>query len=465
MEAFREQSYWEFRGMSHDEIRAKYNCKNDRELTKVYRNNTEENIEKFIARVEEWYKEVEKKYSGKNVLIVSHWWVFRPINRYLNNLSIDEAFYWVPWIKNAKLYKLPNYKKSNLLDKWIISELNNLIWDVSKNLDNYKLNEATKPIVKFMDNLTNWYVRRSRKRFWWSEITEDKLEAYNTLYEVLVEICKVIAPYMPFISEYIFRNLTWKTSVHLELYPTKNQAFILENLNANMSEVQNIITLWLAARAKAKLRVRQPLNYVKITHKLNEYFEEIIKEELNVKEVKVFDGNEVPSQICKPNARLIWPKFGQNVKFIISEAKTWNFIKLENWNVKVWEFELSPWEFELEFVPNENNKKPNELFESWNWFVVAIDTTITEDLKLEGYARDLVRHIQESRKDANFNVDDRIQISISWDMIGNILSKFKEYIEKETLSKIVPNLENANLEKEIEVEDLKVKLKLKNNKG
>jgi isoleucyl-tRNA synthetase len=182
---------------------------------------------------------------------------------------------------------------------------------------------------------------------------------------------------------------------------------------------------------------------------------------LNVKEVKVFDENEIPSQICKPNARLIWPKFGQNVKFIISEAKAWNFIKLENWNVKVWEFELSPWEFELEFVPNENNKKPNELFESWNWFVVAIDTTITEDLKLEGYARDLVRHIQESRKDANFNVDDRIQISISWDMIWDILSKFKEYIEKETLSKIVPNLENANLEKEIEVEDLKFNLKLK----
>lgn len=460
-EAFREQSYWEFRGMTHDEIRKKYNCKNDRELTKIYRNNSQEPLKLFEERVLKWYKNIETKYRWKNILIVSHGWVFRPINKYLNNLTDDQAFYWVPGLENAKLYRLPNYKKSNNLDRWIISELNTLVWEITTSLDNYKLNEAAKPIVKFMDNLTNWYVRRSRKRFWKSDTDTDKLEAYNTLYEVLVETCKVIAPYMPFVSEFIYKNLTWSESVHLELYPVKNPAFIFEDLNINTSQVQNIITLWLAARAKAKIRVRQPLSYVKITHKLDEYFEEIIKEELNVKEVKIFEENEIPSQICKPNARLIGPKFGQNVKFIIQEAKSWNFTVLENWNVKVWEFELVPWEYELEFVSNEDNKKSNELLESGNWLVVAIDTTITEDLKLEGYTRDIVRQIQEARKDADFNVDDRIQVSISWDMVGEILSKFKSYIEAETLSTIVWDLQNAYLEKEFEIEDLKMKLRLK----
>ncbi len=460
--AFREQSYWEFRGMTHDEIKVKYNCKTNSDLTRVYRNNSEENSQSFEKRVLEWYLNVEKKYEWKNVLIVAHGWVFRPINKYINNLTHDEAFYWVWWIRTSKLYKLPNYSKSNKLDKWIISELNILSSEVSNALDNYKLNEAAKPIVKFMDNLTNWYVRRSRKRFWWNEMTQDKLEAYNTLYEILVETCKIIAPFMPFVSENIFKNLTGKESVHLELFPVKNPAFIFEDLSKNTKEVQDIITLGLAARANAKLRVRQPLQYIKVTHKLDDYFEEILKEELNVKEIRVFSENEIPSQICKPNARLIGPKFWWDVKFIISEAKQGNFKILENWNVKVGEFELQVGEFEVEFVSNESSKNTNEILESWNGMVVALDTTITEDLKLEWYTRDIVRHIQESRKDANFNVDDRIEISISWDnLIENILTKFKNYIQSETLSTIVSNLEKADLEKEVEIEDIKIILKLK----
>jgi isoleucyl-tRNA synthetase len=114
---------------------------------------------------------------------------------------------------------------------------------MTKALDNYRLNDGAKPIVLFMDNLTNWYVRRSRKRFWATGMTEDKLQAYNTLYEVLVETTKLIAPYMPFVSEYIFKNLTSKESVHLELYPVKNPAFILKDLSESTKEVQDIITL------------------------------------------------------------------------------------------------------------------------------------------------------------------------------------------------------------------------------
>lgn len=460
MEEFREQSYWEFRWMSHDEIIKKYNCKNNRELSRIYRNNSEENVLEFEKRVIDWYKLVEEKYAWKNILIVSHGGVFRPINKYINNLTTDEAFFGLAWIKNSKLYKLPNYKKSNNLDKWIISELNILIWHVRKWLDEYKLNEPTKYIVKFMDNLTNWYIRRSRKRFWSDWMTQDKFEAYSTLYEVLIEVTKVIAPYMPFVSEYIFTNITWKSSVHLELFPEKNVWFIFEELSKYTNDVQNLITLWLSARANSKIRVRQPLSYAKITTKLTPYFEEILKEELNVKEIKLFNLDEIPSQICKPNARLIWPKFWNNVKLIISEAKSWNFKLLDSWSVLVWEFELSPWEFEVEFVSKGGTKNQNEIIESWNGTVIELYTFITDDLKLEWYARDFVRHIQEARKSANFNVDDRIEISISWNNIENILNKFKNYIESETLSTIKDSMQNYVFEKELEVEDLKINLRL-----
>lgn len=459
---FTEQYAGKFDGLSHDDIKKMYNVTSTAEMRRLYKEeNWVENVEAFEKRVLEAYNEIQKENVWKNVLIVAHAWTFRPINRQLNNLTKYEAHFAWDSCDNWVIYKLPNYTKNNPLDKWIISELHTLTWEVRKSLDNYKLNEAAKPIVKFMDNLTNWYIRRSRKRFWKSDTDSDKLEAYNTLYDVLVEVSKVIAPYMPFVSEYIFKNLSSKTSVHLELYPTKNKAFIFEDLNWNTKEVQDIITLWLAARANAKLRVRQPLQYVKITHELSEYFKEIIKEELNVKEVKVFDKNEIPSQICKPNARLIGPKFGWDVKFIIQEAKLWNFTTLENGNVKVWEFELQVGEFEIEFVSSESSKNTNEVLESGNWMVVALDTTITEELKLEWYTRDIVRHIQESRKEADFNVDDRIEINISWDMVWEILGKFKSYIESETLSTIVSELQNANLEKEVEVEGLKLKLKLK----
>ena len=434
---FQEQSYWEFMWMTHDEIKNKYNCKSDRELTKIYRNNKEEPLIDFEKRVIKWYKNLEKKYANKNILLIAHGGVFRPINKYINNLSDEIAYFWVPWIKNSRLYKLPNYKKSNSLDKWIISELNKLIWEVSLNLDNYKLNEATKPIVKFMDNLTNWYIRRSRKRFWKSENDLDKIEAYNTLYDVIVELTKIIAPFMPFISEYIYQNLTFNSSVHLDLFSTENKAFIFNKLNKDIALTQDIITLWLAWRANAKIRVRQPLSYIKIPFKLDEYYIDILKEELNVKEVFVFEEKELPTKICKPNARIIWPKFWKDVKFIIQEAKSWNFEELEWWKVKVWNFVLENQEYELEFVLNENQNK-NEIFETWNKVLISLNTILTKDLILEWYARDIVRQIQEARKEADFEVDDRIFIEIQTKNLDFLetIKVFKNYIQQETLSSI-----------------------------
>jgi len=359
------------------------------------------------------------------------------------------------------LHKLPNYKKSNPLDKWIISELNKLTYDVSSWFDNYKLNEATRPIVAFMDNLTNWYIRRSRKRFWKSENDTDKIEAYNTLYEVLVELSKIISPFMPFVSESIYKNLTKNESVHLDMFPETNPSFILEQLSKDMDLTQKVINLWLAARANAKLRVRQPLSYIKITEELSDYYLEIIKEELNIKAINIFKQEEKPKKICKPNGRNIWPKFGTNVKFIMEQAKTWNFKELENGNILVWEFELENGDFEIVFEATSDNKTANEIIESWFGTVISLCTQLDNDLINEWYARDIVRQIQEARKQADFEVSDRIQISISGENVSSIIEKFSNYIETETLSKIVQNIDTPNLEKDLEIEDLKIKLKIK----
>ena len=371
-------------------------------------------------------------------------------------LPLWNTYYFFTTYANIDNFKATwNKTRNNNLDKWLISELNELTKEVATWFDEYKLNEASKPIVKFMDNLTNWYIRRSRKRFWKSENDGDKLEAYETLYFTLVELTKIIAPFMPFISEHIYKELTGEKSVHLTNFPTYDESLINEWLNADTDKVQKIITLGLAWRANQKIRVRQPLNSITITDKLDNYYTEIIKEELNVKEVLVVDWNSLAKQICKPNGRAIWPKFGWDVKFIMSEAKAWNFKELENWNVKVWDFELEVWDFELVFETSDTWA----LIEAGFWMVIAMDNNITEELKIEGYARDLVRQIQEARKEADYQVDDRIEVSISW--ADEVLKTFKTYIETETLSVLVENINSADIDKEVELEDLKVVLKLK----
>lgn len=385
---------------------------------------------------ESWVEEVVKK------VVLPLWNTYYFFTTYANIDNFETK-----WLKNPE----------NILDKWLISELNELALEVRNAFDNYKLNEATRPIVKFMDNLTNWYIRRSRKRFWKSENDWDKLQAYETLYFALVELTKILAPFMPFLSDYIFKNLTGKESVHLEDFPVYDKNLIDLELNKNTDTVQKIINLGLSWRANQKIRVRQPLKSIKITENLDDYYIEIIKEELNVKEVFVVDWTTLAKKICKPNWRNIGPKFGSSVKFIISEAKAWNFTELENGNVKVWEFELENTDFELVYESSDSSAK----IESGFGMVISMDDEITEELKQEWFARDIVRHIQEARKEADFNVEDRIFVKIESLDLAETINNFKNYIESETLSKLENNLENFDLEKEIEIENFKLKISIK----
>ena len=357
-------------------------------------------------------------------------------------------------IDNFEPKGLPDNLDNNL-DKWLLSELNTLTREVSEWFDEYKLARATKPIVKFMDNLTNWYIRRSRKRFWKTENDGDKLQAYETLNYVLVETTKVLAPFMPFISEHMYKNLTGNESVHLTDFPSFDASVINEQLNSDTDTIQKIITLGLAWRANNKLRVRQPLQSITVTQVFDDFFTEILKEELNVKEVRVVDGSSLAKQVCMPNGRIIWPKFGKDVKFIITEAKAGNFEILENWNAQVGHFELDSGDFELVFQAGDSGA----LIEAGFGMVIAMDDTITEELKIEGYYRDVVRYIQEARKTADYQVDDRISVQLSG--ADSIVAKFKENIESETLSTLVETLEAFDVEKSLEIDDLNIVIKLK----
>ncbi len=427
-------------------------------LWKIIKQYAQEILKDFEDRVEEWYKEIQEKYKWKNVLIVSHWWVFRVLNKYINNLNEEKAYYIMPSIKNANLIKLKSYQLTNLLDKWIISQLNILIKDVNNAFESYDLQIVTKSIFNFMDNLTNWYIRRSRRRFWKSENDNDKIQAYNTLYEVLVEFCKIIAPIMPFLSEEIFKNLTNKESVHLEYFPEHKEAYIFNNLNKSMEKTQQIINLWLSLRANKKIRVRQPLSSITIWEKLDQYYESILKDELNVKEIIVLDDlSSIAKKICRPNAKLLWPKFGSNVQEIIKNAKEWKFEEKENGVICVWSYELQKEEYEITYEPLNINFD----IQAWFGLVVAMNTNITEELKIEWYARDIVRIIQDSRKEVSYNVEDRIEVSISWNKINDILNSQKQYIEQETLSKIIDNIDSWDISKEEEIDDFKIKIVLK----
>lgn len=324
-------------------------------------------------------------------------------------MDIDYAHLEMKTLPNAQVVQLPSTPLANPLDRWVISELNKLIIDVTNGMESYKINEATRPIIRFMDNLTNWYIRRSRKRFWKSENDGDKLEAYNTLHHVLVELSKVIAPFMPFLAESLYQGLTGQESVHLTTFPERNKSFIMQDLNHDMDITQKIITLGLAWRANHKIRVRQPLQSITIGEKLEPYYLDIIKEELNVKEVIILDdASHIAKKVCRPNGRLIGPKFGKDVKFIISEAKAGNFTELDDGKVQVGKFILEGEEFEIAFEAGDSDYD----IEAGMGMVIAMDETITPELELEGYARDIVRHIQEARKEAGYEVDDRIQLHI-----------------------------------------------------
>ncbi len=283
------------------------------------------------------------------------------------------SYYFFVMYANIDKFKIQNSKfkisLNNLLDRWIISELNCLIRDVDSKLERYDVYGSTKVVENFIDNLSNWYVRRSRRRFWKSENDKDKNEAYGTLHYVLVNLAKIIAPFTPFIAEEIYKNLTGEESVHLANFPEANEKLIDEELNKRMLLVRKFVKLGLAARAKAGIKVRQPLAKLEINEIIEDDLIDQIKEEVNVKEISFCGTVE---------------------------------------------------------------KKPGIYTEEDGTSMVGLDVIVSEDLRLEGEARELIRHIQELRKKAGYEVDNRIIICYQGG--SKIFEKFGDMIARETLA-------------------------------
>ncbi len=296
----------------------------------LYKNNSVENIEQFEQRILSAYEDILEKHRGKKILIVAHAGTSRPILHNYFGKSLEDAHYHRS-ISNAEPFRLMTTPLVNDLDRWILSKLQVLTGQVHDAMDGYDISRACRSIVDYMDEMTNWYVRLSRRRFWGSEMTPDKASAYETLYTVLVELSKLLAPYMPFLSEAIYKGLHltpqspllqrgevvpetpsplgegWGEvdSVHLQ-YITRPSRHLIDNeLNRDMEICEHIVSLGLALRSRRNIRVRQPLQSITITKELSEYYQTIIRDELNVKEVNFENPERLAKKICKPDARKI----------------------------------------------------------------------------------------------------------------------------------------------------------------
>ena len=442
---FAEQSAGEYAGKTLGEIAKSAGMDEDTphaEIRKIYKNNSLENLEQFEKRIEEAYQSILSEYAGKRILIVWHAGSSRPILAKYAGLDTETAHYNTS-ILNADPFKLPIVKLVNPLDRWILSRLQILIGQVHDAMEWYDVSRACRSIVDYMDELTNWYVRLSRRRFWWSEMTEDKISAYETLYTVLLETSKLLAPYMPFMAESIFQWLTKKESVHLEYITLPNKYLVDNNLNRDMGICEKIVSLGLALRSRKNIRVRQPLESITITQELTPYYQSIICDELNIKSVRFENPERLAKKICKPDARKIGPKYGKDVQKIITEAKNGNFIEKWNGIIDVNWFILENGEYTMEYLPLEGIGD----VEGWYGMVISIDTTITESLKREGYARDIIRLIQDMRKEADYHVSDKILLSISGGNSHEILAEFKDMITHETLSTLVENIDSPDVTK------------------
>lgn len=334
------------------------------------------------------------------------------------------------------------------LDKWILSKLHVLIGKVHEAMEGYDVSRATRAIVEYMNELTNWYVRLSRRRFWGSEMSADKNSAYETLHTVLVEVSKLLAPFMPFLAEDMFRGLTGRESVHLEYATTANPKLISEELNRDMELASRFVSLGLALRSRKNIRVRQPLSSITITQELSEYYQQIIRDELNVKTVIFKDPEMLAQKVAKPDARKIGPKFGKDVQKIIVAAKNGDFTENSDGSIQVGEFTLEAGEYAIEYQPLEGISD----VEGGYGLVISMDTNLTDELIAEGLARDIIRQIQDMRKEADYQVTDKISLSFDIANIGEI-KDFVSMIESETLSTFAETLSDSDISKEMNLEN------------
>ena len=350
------------------------------------------------------------------------------------------------------------YEKRTLIDKWLLSKYNKLVMNVTNSFEEYNLTDVVRNVTNFVnEDLSNWYIRRNRRRFWASELDDDKKAVYNTTYEVLTSLCKLIAPIVPFITEEMYQKLTNEESVHLQDYPTYDESLINEEIEERMDLVRDLISLGRFAREEAKIKVRQPISEAIIDGKYKDIIGDLtslIEEELNVKKV-VFENNlsEFMNYEVKPNFKKAGPMFGSKIK-LYSEAllklNTEQINDLENDKEITINVDGTDYNIDKDMVDIRISSKEgfNVQMES-NKFII-LNMSLTDELISEGIAREFVSKIQNLRKNNNFEVMDRINIFYDGDkLVEKSVNEYYEFIAKETLAdniiKCTSDLEVFNL--------------------
>ena len=341
-----------------------------------------------------------------------------------------------------------HYESLSPMDKWLLSKLNTLIATVDGNLAQFKIPEAANALEEFCDELSNWYVRRSRERFWAKGMEEDKVNAYMTLYETLVTFAKLAAPLVPFITESIYRNLVCSVddaapkSVHLCAYPVSNPAYIIRDLEENMDEVLALVKLGRAAREKAQVKNRQPLSvmYISGGKALEKQYESIVREELNLKSIEFKeDLSDFTAYIFKPQLKTVGPKYGkhlQEIRTYLTELDSKTGIKaLEEGAIRFTAKDGTAVELSREDLLIESTKKDGFITEEDGKYTVVLDTNLSEELKEEGFLREIISKVQTMRKEAGFEVMDRIHLSAKGnEKLIALMQKFEKELCKTVLA-------------------------------
>ena len=350
-------------------------------------------------------------------------------------------------IDNFNPLDYKEFKSENVMDKWIISKLNTLVKTVDEKLDKYDITGAGYLIEDFTDELSNWYVRRNRERFWAQDLTDEKIGAYVTLYRVLTTLIKVAAPFVPFITDEIYQNLVYgldssaPESVHLCYWPEVNDKEVDLQLEKEMDLAYKIVKLGRSARNSENIKNRQPLSKMLISvDTLPEYYGNIVKDELNVKEVVLgADMSEYVNFEIKPNLPVLGKEYGRLIPKIKEELSKMNQMDLAN-KVKAGKVETI-FVDDTEIALDSNNLlitmqgKEGYAFAGEGEVGVVLDTTITPELKEEGYLREILSKVQNMRKDKGFEVLDKINLYVSGnDMLEEVVKKYADEIKRETLA-------------------------------
>ena len=343
-----------------------------------------------------------------------------------------------------------DFKSNNIMDKWIISELNTLVKEVAEKLDKYDITGSSLQIEAFTDKLSNWYVRRNRERFWGTKLNDDKIGAYVTLYRVLVTLCKISAPYIPFMTEEIYQNLVVgldknaEESIHLCLWPEVNENEIDPKLEEEMDLAYTIVKLGRSCRNSVNIKNRQPLSKMLISVKnLPEYYSDIVKDELNVKEVVLAaDMKDYVNFEIKPNLPVLGREYGKLIPIIKQKIAEFNQMelatKIEAGDIQYIEIEDVQIPLSKENLLITMQGKEGFAFSGTGEIGVVIETEITPELKEEGFLREILSKVQNMRKESGFEVMDNINLYVGGNKdLEAVVKKYEDVIKHDTLAKNV----------------------------